>query len=180
MHIKNLAPALAVCALALSLSLLSGCAPSDSMRMAFDTKGGQPVPQGLPEPEKWTYLGAQTIPGRMQAMAWEKPGAVREKFEYQDLPRPDLSPQKYLEDFKARQAQACPSFSVTPLRVTEKELLLKVTSGGCARFGEMAEIDRYIFGKTDLFHMSYMVTARDLTAAQRDAGIKAVTAWNMN
>ena len=109
----------------------------------------------------------------------EYPHAWSESFEYQDLPRPAMSPQEYLDFFKAQQKRACPSGSVTPIRVNSTELLLEAKSGGCERFGDQDEIDCFLFGKTDMFHMSYMVKTLEMTPEQHEIGIKAVTAWNI-
>ncbi len=54
--------------------------------------------------------------------------------------------------------------------------MLEAKTGGCPRYGEMDEIDRYLFGKSDLFQMAYTVRAREMSPAQRDAGIKSVSA----
>ena len=109
----------------------------------------------------------------------EYPHEWSESFEYQDLPRPAMSPQAYLDVFKELQLRGCPSGSVTPMRVSSAELLLEAKSGGCQRFGDQDEIDRFLFGKTDMFHMTYMVKTLEMTPEQREAGIKAVTAWNI-
>ena len=103
-----------------------------------------------------------------------------ESFEYQDLPRPAMSPQKYLDFFKEQQKRICPSGSVSPISISSTELLLEANSGGCERFGDQDEIDCFLFGKTDLFHMNYMVKSREMTPEQREIGIKAVTSWNIN
>jgi hypothetical protein len=107
------------------------------------------------------------------------PQAWSDSFEYQDLPRPAMSPQEYLDFFKAQQNRACPSGSVMLIRVNGTELLLEAKSGGCERFGDQDEIDYFVFGRTDMFHMSYMVKTFEMTPEQRETGIKAVTTWNM-
>lgn len=109
----------------------------------------------------------------------EYPHPWSESFEYQDLPRPAISPQAYLEVFKELQLRACSSGSVTPIRVDSTELLLEAKSGGCERYGDQDEIDCFLFGRTDMFHMSYMVKTLEMTPEQREAGIKAVTEWNI-
>lgn len=109
----------------------------------------------------------------------EYPHEWSESFEYQDLPRPAMLPQAYLDFFKAQQKRACPSGSVTPIIVNSTELLLEAKSGGCQRFGDQDEIDCFLFGKTDMFHMTYMVKTLEMTPEQREVAIKAVTAWNI-
>jgi hypothetical protein len=178
----------------LTLCLLDGCATTqDHINMAFDMKSGQPIASGLPHPETWVYLGMQrTSDDTLQAMTWVKPVAMTprpiqsgtmssnasvqvvalffkpreeyphewsESFEYQDLPRPAMSSQEYLDS---------------------TVLLLEAKSGGCERFGDQDEIDCFLFGKTDMFHMSYMVKTFEMTTEQREIAIKAVTAWNIN
>jgi hypothetical protein len=54
--------------------------------------------------------------------------------------------------------------------------MFEAKSGGCPHYGDVDEIDRYLFGKSDLFQLEYTVKAREMTPAQRDAGIKAVSA----
>jgi hypothetical protein len=107
------------------------------------------------------------------------PGEYSESFEYQDLARPRGTPQQYFEVFKQQQLQACPAGTVALVSVSDTELLLEAKSGGCERFGDQAEIDRFLFGKRDLFHMVYSVKSREMTAEQHAAAMKAVAAWNM-
>jgi hypothetical protein len=109
----------------------------------------------------------------------EYPHEWSESFEYQDLPRPAMPPQAYLDVFKELQLRGCPSGSVTPISVSSTELLLEAKSGGCQRFGDQDEIDCFLFGKTDMFHMTYMVKTLKMTPEQRETGIQAVTAWNI-
>ncbi len=106
------------------------------------------------------------------------PQEYSESFEYQDFPRPLKSPQEYIDVLKELQLSGCPSGSVTPIRVSSTELLVEMKSGGCERFGNQDEIDRFLFGKTDLFHMNYMVKSPEMTPEQREIAIKAVTSWS--
>lgn len=106
-------------------------------------------------------------------------GEYSESFEYQDLARPRGKPQQYFDAFKQQQLQACPSGIVAPISVNETELILEAKSGGCERFGDQDEIDRFLFGRRDLFHMVYSVKLREMTAEQHAAAMKAVTAWQM-
>jgi len=185
-----------------------GAAPKDQMQMEFEVRNGQPIPDAFPDPDRWRFLGAETVARQRQAMVWIKPvvmpraadaaspggaaqavelfkrpepfsGEWTERFEYQDLPRPNGTPAAYLEIFKAAQARSCASATVEAVRVETAELLLEARSGGCAALGELDEIDRFIFGRTDLFHMVYVVKAHDMTEAQRAVGLKAVNAWNI-
>jgi hypothetical protein len=110
----------------------------------------------------------------------EYPHEWSESFEYQDLPRPAMSSQEYLDFFKQQQKRACASGSVAPIRVDSTVLLLEAKSGGCERFGDQDEIDCFLFGKTDMFHMSYLVKTFEMTPEQREVAIKAVTAWTLN
>jgi len=106
-------------------------------------------------------------------------GDYSESYEYQDLRRPKGSPQQFFEAFKQQQLQSCPTGTVTLISVSATELLLQATSGGCERFGDQDEIDRFLFGKRDMFHMVYMVKARAMTTEQRESGIRAVSTWSM-
>lgn len=180
----------------------------DRIDMAFNMQTGQPIPEALPDPGRWISLGTETIQGQRQTMVWVKPVAMTpraavaspidaskavqlfrplesfsrewtERFEYQDLPRPSVTPAAYLDVFRDLQARNCPSGTVEPLRVESAELLLEARSGGCAAFGEQDEIDRFIFGQSDMFHMIYVVKAHEMTEAQRAIGLKAVNAWNL-
>jgi len=176
---------------------LAGCSgPPDRMNSSFTMRNGQPIPAALPDPENWTFLGSQTVPGQYQKQKWVKPAQTQqrqletavgatagdgtESFEYQDLRRPAVSPAEYLDTFKALQSRDCPSGTVTPIHVDSAELLLEAKSGGCARFGNQAEIDRFLFGKTDLFHMVYTINSLEMTPDQRALGIKAVNDWNLS
>ncbi len=96
------------------------------------------------------------------------------------MARPSVSPAEYLDTFKAALSRDCPSATFTPIRLDSAELLLEAKSGGCARFGNQDEIDRFLFGRHDLFHMNYMVKSLDMTPDQRAVGIKAVNDWNLS
>jgi hypothetical protein len=102
-----------------------------------------------------------------------------ECFEYLDLPLPAISPQEYLVGFTEHLESRCPTASVIPIRVSSTDLLLEIKSGGCELYGDQAEIDCFLFGKTDLFHMTYSVKSRELTPEQRETGIKLVTTWKI-
>jgi hypothetical protein len=102
-----------------------------------------------------------------------------ECFEYVDLPLPATSPQEYLAGFTKNLKSHCPTASVIPIRVSGTDLLLEINSGGCELYGDQAEIDCFLFGKTDLFHMNYTVKSRELTPEQRGTGIKLVTTWKI-
>jgi hypothetical protein len=103
-----------------------------------------------------------------------------EEFEYLDLFRRwGETPPKYLEKLKNLLSKDCPSASVTPLTMTDTELMVEVKSGGCQSIGGRVDIDRILFGKRDLFTILYRVNAPEMTPEQRESGIKAVTAWTM-
>jgi len=138
-----------------------------------------------PRPNQSDVTGRMSNAASMKVVALflkpreEYPHAWSESFEYQDLPRPAMLPQAYLDVFKELQLRGCPSGSVTPINVSSTELLLEAKSGGCQRFGDQDEIDCFLFGKTDMFHMTYMVKTLEMTPEQRAVAIKAVTAWNI-
>jgi hypothetical protein len=102
-----------------------------------------------------------------------------ELFEYLDLPLPAVSPREYLVGFTEHLESHCPAASVIPIRVGSADLLLEIKSGGCELYGDEAEIDCFLFGKTDLFHMTYAVKSRELTPGQRETGINMVTTWKI-
>ena len=103
-----------------------------------------------------------------------------ELFEYLDLFRRwGETPPKYLAKLKNLLSRDCPSAIVTPITMTETELMVEVKSGGCQSMGDRVDIDRLLFGKRDLFTILYRVNAPEMTPEQRESGIKAVTAWTM-
>jgi hypothetical protein len=106
-------------------------------------------------------------------------GPYSESFEYQNTPRPRGTPKQYFDDYKREQVKACPTGTAELMRVSDNELLMEAKSGGCEKFGDQDEIERFIFGRQSLFHMIYMVKSRDMTPEQRDAAVKAVSAWNL-
>jgi hypothetical protein len=103
-----------------------------------------------------------------------------ELFEYLNLPLPAMSPQEYLLGFTENFKRHCPAATVTPILVSGTELLLEMKSGGCDKYGDRAEVDRFFFGKANLFHLSYSFKSREMTSAQRDTAIKMLTSWNAN
>ena len=185
--------------LALPVALLAaGCEQRpDHLAMRFQNVNGQQIPDGLPDPARWQYSGAAVVPGTAGMAAWVEPkntpapasktkGAVKPRptdwaagFEYQNLPLPAVASDKYLDIFKAKQAENCPTASVTPLRVDKNELLLEAKSGGCARFGTQSEIDRFLFGENRLFHMVYTIQSLELSPPDRADALRAVNAWNL-
>jgi hypothetical protein len=91
----------------------------------------------------------------------------------------EVSPQKFLEVFKEEHLRQCPSGSVTPVQVSDTEFLFEVKSGGCPHFGDQDEIDRFLFTESDAFHLIYTVKAREMTPVQRDVGIAAVNKYKL-
>jgi hypothetical protein len=154
----------------------------DKIEWSFNNNGKDRIPDGLPNPEQWVALEKDAdSSGRPSAMTWVRhsgkdPGEWTEMFGYHDLPQEGISPREFFDQFKAGQARQCPSGSVSLIELSDNELMFEAKSGGCPHYGDVDEIDRYLFGKSDLFQMEYTVKAREMTRAQRDTGIKAVSA----
>ncbi len=108
-------------------------------------------------------------------------GAWLESFEYQDLLRPTISPQKYLDIFTEKLLKNCPSATVTPILVTDNELILEAKYGVCTNSVNVGnvEIDRFYFGNTDLFQMVYLFNSPEISQQQRDIAYKAVSTWKI-
>jgi hypothetical protein len=96
-----------------------------------------------------------------------------------DLIRVMVTPPQFLEKLRQRLSKDCPSASITPITMSDTELLYELKSGGCPGVGDKDEIDRVLFGKRDLFSLFYKVNAPEMTSEQRELGIKAITAWTM-
>jgi hypothetical protein len=160
----------------------TGATVPDKIEWRFNRSGKDLIPAGLPNPEQWVALEKDAdSSGRPSAMTWVRhsgkdPGEWTEMFGYHDLPQEGISPREFFDQFKAGQARQCPSGTVSLIELSDTELMFEAKSGGCPHYGDVDEIDRYLFGKSDLFQMEYTVKAREMTPAQRDAGIKAVSA----
>jgi len=133
-------------------------------------------------------------------LTWHKPSQKdpnqwTESFQYADTAGSSINPsqypivlkiktpQQYLDWMRAVLKVECPSGSMTPINVGDSELLMEMKSGGCTRFGPMDEIDYLRFNENHFFEapdvelIVYIVKSADMTPAQRQAGISAVTSF---
>jgi len=138
---------------------------------------------GLENPDRWVFGGVAFVPNQSRELKWHKlvgtdPSHYDEIFESVTVKKPPLTPSQYLDFIRQVAARSCPSATVTPISVTDNELVLeiKVSSGACIG-GIHDELDRDIFGSYNLF--TFVYTAKNTTnmsAAQRQAGMAAISA----
>lgn len=171
-------------AASLALLALAGCYTADSVEMKFATTGGRPTPYGLSDPGAWIFQGRQYTPGKELRMTWIKPSASdprqwTEMFEYQNIARPAVTPQQFLDTFKELAVAKCPDSTLTPIEMGDHEVLFELNSRGCPHASDQDEIQRLLFGARDLFNIAYTVNAREMTSDQRKMGIAAVSAWDL-
>jgi hypothetical protein len=177
------------------VAALAGCDAVDAALAPIDETADHPVPEGLAHPESWVYLPPPSNRHADQTTRWVKPeapegtppgkpgerpryrGKWTEAFEYRTLERPQRPPRDYAETFKQRMERNCPDVTVTPLRISESELLLEVVTHGCEPFGTEDELLRMVFDKPDFVQLGYTVKAAAMTPAQRESGLKAIYAW---
>jgi len=190
----------AVGALAL---MVAGCSTgTQKIDTPFVPNAAHPAPAGLPDPQSWVFVGRTAyVPGKVLQMTWHKPSPKdpnqwTESFQYEETAGAATNSwqhtvilklrttQQYLDSMKTVFQLSCPSGSITPITVADSELLMEMKSGGCPRFGAMDEIDYTRFGRgsvawidNDVEHIVYIVKSADMTPAQRQAGISAVTSF---
>jgi len=232
-------------ALAASLVLaLAGCAPTGKTEIIqLPEPPPSTVPAGLPDPDKWVFLGvgepagaenaATFSPGDIQPFISppsENNGAEKssfnyvpsgrliwvkrsdrdrrvwdEVFVYEQLPLPIMNqdelharhkylpptpppplvqptnvitPAELLKRVEQQAARVCPEVFISPIRVTDKELIYEM-NGHCPNAGGAEDaIHRYQFD-TQLEHVMYAVRARVMDRHQHDAGLAAVESWDM-
>src|SRR5260370_29039190 len=141
----------------------------DKIEWSFNNNGKDRIPDGLPNPEQWVALEKDAdSSGRPSAMTWVRhsgkdSGEWTEMFGYHDLPQEGISPREFFDQFKAGQAPQCPSGTGSLIKLSVTELMFEAKSGGCPHYGEVDEIDRYLFGESDLFQMEYTDNALEMT-----------------
>ncbi len=187
----------------LALIVASCSATTDKIDTPFVPNAAHPAPAQLPDPQSWVFVGRTAyVPGKVLQMTWHKPSQKdpnqwTESFQYEETGGAATNSwqhtvilklrttQQYLDSMKAVSQLVCPSGSFTPITVGDSELLMEMKSGGCPRFGAMDEIDYYRFGRgsfawiaNDVEHIVYIVKSPDMTPAQRQAGISAVTSFD--
>lgn len=165
---------------------------ADSVHSAYYLKKNCPqpvsmsctVPKGLSDPEMWVFLDVKHVPKELLKWTWAKPSQEdptqwTELFEYQNTPRGKWTPGKYLENFKKDLANACPIAKLNVTQQTSNELVFELDSIGCPSHGD-DEIDRFLFGKSDLFQLVYTVKGHEMSPEQRSMGMAALGNWGLN
>jgi hypothetical protein len=105
-------------------------------------------------------------------------GTWSASYEFQTAPSPGQPGQAYFAAFRRAMMAECPSAEVTPLQLDSVEIVVEAHARGCPRFGQQSQIDRFLFGGTDLYHMVYAIHAGSFAPGQRREALDAVTAWN--
>jgi len=142
----------------------------------------RPVPQGLQDPDQWVLVTQNYIPNVARTLVWHKiadpkhPERFSESFEFVNTPR-TLSPEASLEKLRESNAKTCPTGVVKVISLTETDLTAETRP--CGPLGEEDSISRWISGAHDTFYVSYNVKAAEMTPAQRQQGLAAVSAWNV-
>ncbi len=185
----------------LALIVASCSATTDKIDTPFVPNAAHPAPAQLPDSQSWVFVGRTAyVPRQVLQLTWHKPSQKdpnqwSESFQYADTAGSSINPsqypivlkiktpQQYLDWMRAVLQLECPSGSMTPINVGDSELLMEMKSGGCTRFGPMDEIDYLRFNENHFFEapdvelIVYIVKSADMTPAQRQAGISAVTSF---
>jgi len=177
--------------------VVAGCSAStEKIDAPFVANAAHPAPAQLLDSQSWIFVGRTAyVPGKILQMTWHKPSPTdpnqwTESFQYEDIAAPLDGSTVYqlqqLHPMKLGDPKLCPSGSIT--QIMPGKFLMEIKSGGCPRYGAIDEIDYYparqrgfyffAIGPTDTEHVAYIVKSADMTPAQRQAGIAAVTSFD--
>jgi hypothetical protein len=189
--------------LAVSLAV-AACGAVENAMAPIDDTADHPVPEGLLRPDLWVYLTPRAGRFGSDATRWVRPaetdeerareisdaaaagkptprpryrGEWTEQFEYRTVDRPNVPPAEYAQIFAERMQRNCPDAVITPIRVSEAEVLVEVVTSGCEPFGNEDELLRVVFDQPEVVELGYTVKATAMAPAQRRSGMTALYAW---
>lgn len=106
------------------------------------------------------------------------PGAWTASYEFQVMPRPPQPGQEYFASFREAMLAECPSADIRPLQLDSVDIVIEAHARGCARFGQQSQIDRFLFGAKNLYHIVYVIHAGTFTREQHAEALDALRAWS--
>jgi hypothetical protein len=143
------------------------------------------VPGEKIDPQKWVLISARQTPDVEVRLTFVRASEVdrgpkwTELFEYQNAPRPIVSTKQFFARLGDEVVSECPTATFTLIKADRSDLMFQTKSGGCARFGDQDEIERFIFGKSNLFHLMYTARTRVMTPKQRDDAIRLLSSFRL-
>jgi hypothetical protein len=70
--------------------------------MSYNTKSGLPTPAGLQDPARWVFVDKEYVPNKVllltrHTLSEKDTSKWAESFQYENVARPAVTPQQYLE-----------------------------------------------------------------------------------
>jgi hypothetical protein len=174
----------------LAVFFLSGCGllfgkeehigPFSSDEFVMHSSPGEKI-----DPEKWVLVSMRQIPDAevrltfVRASERDRGPQWTELFECQNAPRPVVSVQQFFARLGDEVLRECPTATFSLIRRSESDQMFETKSRGCRRFGDQDEIERFIFGESNLFHLMYTVRKPEMSPQQRDDAIRLLASFKL-
>jgi hypothetical protein len=102
-----------------------------------------------------------------------------ELFTYMNTPKPDESPEAFMERQQAAVLKKCPGAIFTVLNQSDTEILYESTITRCSELGDQHELVRVIYGSANMFRLSYTVKDATIPTPRRDAALKLLSEFQL-
>lgn len=98
---------------------------------------------------------------------------------YMNTPKPDEPPLAFMDRQKLHLEKKCPGASFTVVQHSDSEITYESKVGKCPQLGDQDEIVRVIYGKLNLFRVSYTARSADMPATQRADALKLLSEFEL-
>ena len=98
---------------------------------------------------------------------------------YMNTPRPDEPPLAFMSRQKIGLEKKCPGAMFTVMQHSDSEITYESKVAKCAQLGDQDEIVRVIYGKLNLFRVSYAARSADMPAMQRAEALKLLSEFQL-
>jgi hypothetical protein len=98
---------------------------------------------------------------------------------YMNTPRPDEPPLAFMSRQKIGLEKKCPGATFTVMQHSDSEIIYESKVAKCAQLGDQDEIVRVIYGKLNLFRVSYAARSADMPAMQRAQALKLLSEFQL-
>lgn len=98
---------------------------------------------------------------------------------YMNTPRPDEPPLAFMSRQKIGLEKKCPGATFTVMQHSDSEITYESKVAKCAQLGDQDEIVRVIYGKLNLFRVSYAARSADMPAMQRAQALKLLSEFQL-
>jgi len=98
---------------------------------------------------------------------------------YMNTPRPDEPPLAFMSRQQIGLEKKCPGAMFTVMQHSDSEIIYESKVAKCAQLGDQDEIVRVIYGKLNLFRVSYAARSADMPAMQRAEALKLLSEFQL-